>query len=529
MDPDILAVLFPLETNAKRAFRLPENASFHHKPSTPHSDGQNRDYGNSWDSCEHLEIHFQHPRRKFGCPDEIRQPDYKRPRWTIGGDPTSTVYLGKDLLIEPEALELTIYREYKPYIVLSRRSSNTETFPMVSVSFDGQNKSEAFCGSSILAFQPGSMAPWKNVTISIGPLSFRIIFPNHHQSPSDPPYLQNLVQSASWFPPVGSDVGSRYPLLEPQRYHRDEILGQGGFGAVYKYIQYASGRTYAGKAIKPSKNDPNGQNTMEKVKKEFTYMSRDSRFIVEVLGIVRDGFGSPVILMPIYPLGSLAGCSLTEKESVTAFRQILVGLMQLKNYDILHRDIKPGNILIRKRTPKTFQIVLADFGIAGKYTEQSEYFYGTAYYKAPEIFDETAKIVDDRSDVWSTGIVMLEKMYGLDKERFPKPKSDSEREEWYANWQKEVRRKVEGINSESELGCLMKIMLQRIFVDCVERVDAWRCHGTGSRIKLWSRHSLTLRARWWRSWVKWVDGVPEMRKQENQGDRERKRNLLNMG
>ncbi|KAF5597490.1 ULK kinase [Fusarium subglutinans] len=205
---------------------------------------------------------------------------------------------------------------------------------------------------------------------------------------------------------------------------------------------------------------------MEKVKKEFAYMSRDSRFIVEVLGIVRDGFGSPVILMPIYPLGSLAGCTLTEKESVTAFRQILVGLMQLKDSDILHRDIKPGNILIRKRTSKTFQIVLADFGIAGKYTEQSDYFYGTAYYKAPEIFNESAEVVDDRSDVWSTGIIMLEKMYGLDKGKFPKPKSDSERAEWYARWQKEVRRKVEGIECESELGGLMKIILQSIFVDC---------------------------------------------------------------
>ncbi|KAI3579320.1 hypothetical protein IWW34DRAFT_805927 [Fusarium oxysporum f. sp. albedinis] len=115
---------------------------------------------------------------------------------------------------------------------------------------------------------------------------------------------------------------------------------------------------------------------MAKVKKEFTYMSRDSRFIVEVLGI----------------------------------------------------------------------IVLADFGFAGKYTEESEYFYGTAYYKAPEIFDESARVVDDRSDVWSTGIVVLEKMYGLDKGRHPKPKYDSEREEWYANWQKEVRQKVENIN-----------------------------------------------------------------------------------
>ncbi|KAF5646235.1 serine threonine kinase [Fusarium sp. NRRL 52700] len=149
---------------------------------------------------------------------------------------------------------------------------------------------------------------------------------------------------------------------------------------------------------------------MEKVKKEFTYMSRDSRFIVEVLGIVKDGFGSPVILMPLYPLGSLAGCTLTEKECVAAFEQILMGLKQLKKFDILHRDIKSGNVLVRKRNLETFQIVLADFGIAGKYTEQSEYFYGTAYYKAPEIFEETADVVDDRSDVWSTGIIVLEKM-----------------------------------------------------------------------------------------------------------------------
>ncbi|KAG5800373.1 hypothetical protein H9Q69_000671 [Fusarium xylarioides] len=224
------------------------------------------------------------------------------------------------------------------------------------------------------------------------------------------------------------------------------MLGQGGFGAVYEYTQYASGRVFAGKAIKRWENDPSGQYTMERVKRGFAYMSRDSRFIIEVLVIVRDGFGSPVILMPIYPLGSLASCSLTEKESVTAFRQILMGLKELKKFDILHRDIKPGNVLVRKRIPENFQIVLADFGIAGKYTEQSEYFYGTAYYKAPEIFDETADVVDDRSDVWSTGIIVLEKMYGLDKKKHPKPKCESERDEWYANWRKEVKRKVEGIN-----------------------------------------------------------------------------------
>ncbi|SCV47969.1 uncharacterized protein FFB14_10121 [Fusarium fujikuroi] len=432
MDSDILAVLFPLEPNAARAFRLPENAPFHHEPSTPLTDWQTWDLGMNWDDYEHLRIHFQHPRRKYGFPDRVSRPYYKKPRWTIGDDPTSTVYLGKDLLIEPETLELSIYRRSKPYIVLSRRLSKEgiNDLSTVCVSFDDQHKSKPFYGTSILAFQPGSIAPWKDVTISIGPLSFRITFPNHNKTPPDGPYMQNLAQNASWFAPVGYDVGSRSPLRKPQRYHRGKKLGQGGFGAVYEYIQYASGRTFAGKAIKPSKNDPNGQNTLERVEKEFTYMSRDSRFIVEVLGIVTDGFGSLVILMPIYPLKSLACCSLTNRESVTAFRQILMGLKQLKKFDILHRDIKPGNILIRKRNPENFQIVLADFGLAGKYTEQSEYFYGTAYYKAPEVFNETTDVIDDRSDVWSTGIIMLEKMYGLDKRKYPKPKCDSERDEW---------------------------------------------------------------------------------------------------
>ncbi|KAI1034234.1 hypothetical protein LB503_012516 [Fusarium chuoi] len=529
MDSDIFAVLFPLEPNAARAFRLPENAPFYHEPSTPLTDWQTWDIGMNWDDYEHLRIHFQHPRRNYGFPDKVSRPDYKKPRWTIGDDPTSTVYLGKDILIEPETLELSIYRQSKPHIVLSRRSTKEGSSDVSTtfVSFDGQNTSKAFYGTSIVAFQPGCIAPWKNVTISIGPLSFRITFPNHNKTPLDGPYMQNLVQSASWFAPVGYDVGSRSPLRKPQRYHRGEMLGKGGFGAVYKYIQYTSGRKFAGKVIKPSENDPNGHHTLKKVEKEFTYMSRDSRFIIEVLGIVTDGFGSPVVLMPIYSLGSLAGCSLTDKESVTAFRQILMGLKQLKKFDILHRDIKPGNILVRKRNPENFQIVLADFGLAGKYTEQSEYFYGTAYYKAPEVFDETTDVIDDRSDVWSTGIIILEKMYGLDKKRYPKPKHDSERDEWYANWQKEVRRTVESINCESELGGLMKIMLEEIFVDFDKRVDAKRCLGIGSRIKLWGRHSIPMR--WWKSWVKWVDGVPEMRQKDSPGEKARKRNAINAG
>jgi serine/threonine protein kinase len=240
------------------------------------------------------------------------------------------------------------------------------------------------------------------------------------------------------------------------------------------------------------------------------------KYTIEVIQIITDGLGSSVILMPKYPLGSLADHNPTPRQSVTAFKQILLGLEQLKKWKILHRDIKPGNILVSNLEP--FHVVLADFGMAGKYHQRrADYFYGTSHYMAPEIFDESAEIVDDKPDVWSTGIVMLEKMFKLKMiakwQKYPqdKKKEIEESEKWYKKWNDEVLRKVKSIEAGrfSPEG-LMKHMFEKIFVqESRNRLTAIECHDEGYNIGLWRQYSDTYKGD---SKVRWVEGQPVMRK-----------------
>ncbi len=82
---------------------------------------------------------------------------------------------------------------------------------------------------------------------------------------------------------------------------------------------------------------------------------------------------------------------------------------------IIHRDIKPGNILFTGETSqivdKPFDIVLADFGSAYQCTGPSDYTYGlsaTKGYAAPEV--ESYQQYSFAVDIWSAGRVMQEMM-----------------------------------------------------------------------------------------------------------------------
>jgi serine/threonine-protein kinase len=99
--------------------------------------------------------------------------------------------------------------------------------------------------------------------------------------------------------------------------------------------------------------------------------------------------------------------------------KVLDALEYAHNEHVIHQDIKPGNIIIEKRTQRPF---LVDFGIAHSAiteADTSEYVLGTPLYMAPEqIF---SSLPDLRSDIYSTGMVLYEALAGKLPVRSMKP------------------------------------------------------------------------------------------------------------
>jgi len=127
------------------------------------------------------------------------------------------------------------------------------------------------------------------------------------------------------------------------------------------------------------------------------------------------------ILMEFCEGGSLesVGKRIKERNAVVGERiagrlaeGILQGLAYLHTKKTIHRDIKPSNILITREGI----VKLCDFGVSGELIESiAGTFTGTSFYMAPErIVGQKYTI---RSDVWSTGISLLE----LVQNRFPFP------------------------------------------------------------------------------------------------------------
>ncbi|PKS10196.1 hypothetical protein jhhlp_001946 [Lomentospora prolificans] len=97
---------------------------------------------------------------------------------------------------------------------------------------------------------------------------------------------------------------------------------------------------------------------------------------------------------------------------------VLGGLTYLHSRRIIHRDIKPSNILLCR----TGEVKLCDFGVSGDFGTKGEAdtFIGTSYYMAPERI--TGKSYTITSDVWSTGVTLLE----VAQHRFPFPADGTE-------------------------------------------------------------------------------------------------------
>ena len=190
------------------------------------------------------------------------------------------------------------------------------------------------------------------------------------------------------------------------------VVGRGGFGVVYRCKQRSLGRTVA---IKVLSSDLDVENR-ERFLREGYAMGRLSGHpnIVNILQVGVTSSGRPYIVMPYHPNDSLAvkvrrDGPLPWPEVVRVGVKLAAALETAHHSGTLHRDVKPGNILMTEYGEPQ----LTDFGIAriaGGFETATGAFTGSLAFTAPEVLE--GKPPTPNSDVYGLGAAMFAMLTG---------------------------------------------------------------------------------------------------------------------
>ncbi len=206
-----------------------------------------------------------------------------------------------------------------------------------------------------------------------------------------------------------------------------ELIGAGGMGAVYKVKQKKLDRIVALKVVKADISD--SAEFSQRFEREAKAMARlNHPNIVSIYDFgITDGLFYYVMEFVDGPdLGELAKSEdLTSMESLEIVTQVCKAMQYAHENGVVHRDIKPTNILLNSDGV----VKIADFGLAKlcapndptTHLTQTHQIFGTPRYMAPEQIEATRE-VDHRADIYSLGVVFYELLTGeLPLGRFDPP------------------------------------------------------------------------------------------------------------
>ena len=211
--------------------------------------------------------------------------------------------------------------------------------------------------------------------------------------------------------------------MSEQRYEIREAIGQGGLGSVYKAFDTQLQREVAMKRVLTT-----GQGTEEEVKiagdkliaEAQTLSSLNHPNIVTVFDVGRDEKGGFVVmeLLDGETLDETVDRGvLTGEDFKEVVYQTMEGLIAAQAVDVIHRDIKPTNIMLIWQASGRFQLKILDFGLA-KFSrnpsvqtmDQDEAVMGSIFFMAPEQFERAE--LDARTDLYQMGCVYYNSLTG---------------------------------------------------------------------------------------------------------------------
>jgi tRNA A-37 threonylcarbamoyl transferase component Bud32 len=211
---------------------------------------------------------------------------------------------------------------------------------------------------------------------------------------------------------TGTMIGGRYHVLEK--------IGEGGMGRVYLAEHVMMRRRCALKMIKPGLT--RCVDSVSRFSREAKNASRISHPNVAIIYDFGEADGGVLYLAMEYVDGeSLAALAARESplpiaRAVEIARQVADALTAAHHIGMVHRDLKPDNILLARDMGGGDQVKVVDFGIAkglsgeGQDITRAGFVVGTPRYMSPEQL--MGEPVDGRSDLYSLGCVLYEMLTG---------------------------------------------------------------------------------------------------------------------
>jgi serine/threonine-protein kinase len=222
--------------------------------------------------------------------------------------------------------------------------------------------------------------------------------------------------------------GAEAPVREgdvlADKYRVDRVLGMGGMGVVVAATHLQLERRVAVKFMLPAALavDKDALGRFQREAKVAVQLS--SEHVAKVLDTGSFADGTPYIVME-YLEGEDLGerLKLSTTFAVSSMADFIIqacdAIAEAHSLGLVHRDLKPANLFMTKRRDGTPLIKVLDFGISKSMSigdgnlalTKTTTMLGSPLYMSPEQM-RSAKKVDQRTDIWSLGIIMYELLGG---------------------------------------------------------------------------------------------------------------------